>query len=328
MIFTEQIQTFLKNIYKNFFKKELKQMKNTKINVEKENSLSHINSQTAKNGLKEEQLVCDDLNNKLIKSLSTPILGNYNHFEKISGHYKYDIASKDIRIQVKKFKEGQFQQLDRHWTSHLIENIPELEDASQILKDLFELPLQKGDPKSVDKSKEVKILCNSNYSQSDLDNFFDLLNKFKRQILEYGFYGTNKQTEPKFIIGSKYKKKLTHLNKTELKNIFQEKNLKFNSKTKNENLVKLLKENGIKDEEVRLDELVVFKIDDIINYLVTLDFKCGEKKTRIVLGEKETFSIQRKGGEKGGISSNQFQMKIILSNLIDEVDCVRLQVRN
>ena len=38
--------------------------------------LSIINSQTAKNGYKEEELVCKDLENKLIKQKLIPILGN------------------------------------------------------------------------------------------------------------------------------------------------------------------------------------------------------------------------------------------------------------
>ena len=40
----------------------------------KDNKLSYINSQTAKNGYKEEQLVCNDLNNeKIIKQFEGDI---------------------------------------------------------------------------------------------------------------------------------------------------------------------------------------------------------------------------------------------------------------
>ena len=60
-----------------------------------------------------------------------------------------------MRGQVKKYKKGQFQQLDRHWMSNIIENIPELNEASEILKNLFEFPLLPNGT-HVDKSKKLK----------------------------------------------------------------------------------------------------------------------------------------------------------------------------
>ena len=191
--------------YKKLYQDELKQRKNTEISLEEKNNelaelkillklkekeiegnkvklLSYTNSQTAKNGYKEEELVCKDLNNILLKEAFMPMLGNnYNECNRITGNYKCDIQSdnKILRGQVKKYKKGQFQQLDRHWISSFIKNIPELNEASQILKDLFEYPLLPNGT-HVDKSKNIKKLCNSNYSQEILDNLLDLLNKCKK----------------------------------------------------------------------------------------------------------------------------------------------------
>ena len=240
--------------------------------------LSYTNSQTAKNGYKEEELVCKDLNNKLIKEAFTLMLGdNYNECNRITGNHKCDIQSdnKILKGQVKKYKKGQFQQLDRHWISSLINNIPELNEISQILKDLFEYPLLPNGT-HVDKSKHIKKLCTSNYSQKTLDNFLDLLNKFKRQILEYAFYGLSLEIYPEYLFGVEY-------------------------------------------ENTKRNKIVVFKIEDVIKYLEKLNFKISPRKTAILLGDNSTISLQRKGGDTGKKSSNQLQIKLILSNLIDKV---------
>lgn len=252
--------------------------KESKIEDIKVKSLSYTNSQTAKNGYKEEELVCKDLNNEAIKEAFITILGiNYNECNRIAGNHKCDIQSdnKILSGQVKKYKKGQFQQLDRHWTSSLIENIPELDEYSQILKDLFEYPLLPNGTQ-VDKSKNIKKLCNSNYSQEILDNFLDLLNKFKKQILEYAFYGTNLEIQPEYLFGVEY-------------------------------------------ETEKRTKIVVFKIEDAIKYLEKLNFKISPRKTAILLGDNGTISLQRKGGDSGKKSSNQLQIKFILSNLIDKV---------
>ncbi len=241
-------------------------------------SLSYINSQTAKNGYKEEELVCKDLNSELIKEAFIPMLGNnYNKCNRITGNHKCDIQSDDkiVRAQVKKYKKGQFQQLDRHWTSSLVENIPELDEASQILKDLFEYPLLPNGT-HVDKSKNIKKLCNSNYSQEILDNFLDLLNKCKKQILKYAFYGSNLEIQPEYLFGVEY-------------------------------------------ENDKRNKIVVFKIEDVIKYLEKINFKISPRKTVILLGDNNIISLQRKGGDSGRKSSNQLQIKLILSNLIDKV---------
>ena len=258
--------------------KVLLQSKEKQIEDLKDKKLSYINSQTAKNGYNEEQLVCNDLNNEKIKNVFEPILGkDYNKCSKVIGNYKSDIQSenKKLRGQVKKYKKNQFQQLDRHWTSNIIENIRELNEVSDILKNLFEYALLPNGT-HVDKSKNIKILCNSNYSQDTLDNLLNLLNKNKKSILEYAFYGSNLEIQPEYLFGVEY-------------------------------------------ENSKRNKIVVFKIEDIIKYLETLNFKISPKKTCILLGNNRTISLQRKGGDAGRKSSNHLAIKLILSNLIDNV---------
>lgn len=196
-------------------------------------SISDINSETAKNGYKEEELVCEDLNNKFIKEAFKPMIGeDYDSCHRVTGNHKCDIKSKNniIKGQVKKYKTGQFQQLDRHWVSELVNNIPELNNILPMLKDLFEYPILPNGT-HVDKSKSIKKLCNSNYSQETLDNFLNLLNKFKKQILEYAFLGTNLLEKPEYLFGVEYvkneRKKIVVLKISEVINYLQQLNFKI-----------------------------------------------------------------------------------------------------
>ena len=258
--------------------KVLLQSKEKQIEDLKDNKLSYINSQTAKNGYKEEQLVCNNLNNETIKNVFVSMLGNnYDKCIIVAGNHKSDIQSENkiLRGQVKKYKRGQFQQLDRHCVSTIIEIIPELNKDSQILKDLIEYPLLPNGT-HVDKSKNIKKLCNSNYTQDTLDNLLNLLNKCKKRILEYAFYGSNLEIQPEYLFGVEY-------------------------------------------ENSKRNKIVVFKIETVIKYLETLNFKISPRKTCILLGNDSTISLQRKGGDGGRKSSNQLQFKLILSNLIDNV---------
>lgn len=261
---------------------------NAKYLLEKMNQLklSETNSKTAKNGYKEEELVCNDLNKNEIKELLNPLLGNYNEFIRIKGNHKCDIQSNNndrcINLQVKKYKQGQFQQLDRHWVSDFTEKIPKLNDISQTLKDLVEYPLLENKT-HIDKSKLIKKLSNTNYSQETLDNFLESLNNSKKQILEYAFFGINMELKPEYLIGVEYKNKI---------------------RTK----------------------LIIFKIVEIIDYLEKLSFKISPRKTVILLGDEGTISLQRKGGDSWRKSSNQLQIKIILSNLIDKVSNIQYNI--
>ena len=279
----EGLRKSCSNIRANLEKKNIElnvllQSKEKQIEDLKDNKLSYINSQTAKNGYKEEQLVCNNLNNETIKNVFVSMLGNnYDKCIVVAGNHKSDIQSENkiLRGQVKKYKRGQFQQLDRHCVSTIIEIIPELNKDSQILKDLFEYPLLPNGT-HVDKSKNIKKLCNSNYTQDTLDNLLNLLNKCKKRILEYAFYGSNLEIQPEYLFGVEY-------------------------------------------ENSKRNKIVVFKIETVIKYLETLNFKISPRKTCILLGNDSTISLQRKGGDGGRKSSNQLQFKLILSNLIDNV---------
>ena len=278
LLFRKQNSINSSRLYKfpNLYNKPCIQEKVKKMN---RNLLSYTNSRTAKNGYKEETLVCLDLNNNYkCREKFLPILGNnYTECTRILGTHKCDIQSSDstLKGQVKKYKKGRFQQLDRHWMSNIIENIPELNEASEILKNLFEFPLLPNGT-HVDKSKKIKKLCNSNYSQETLNNLLNLLNINKKKILEYAFYGSNLELQPEYLFGIEY-------------------------------------------ENNKRNKIVVFKIEDIIKYLETFNFKISPKKTCINLGIKRSFSLQRKGGDNGKKSSNQLQIKIILSEIIDKI---------
>ena len=257
--------------------KEIKNIKE-EINVIKKKLLPYTNSQTAKNGYKEEELVCNDLCNPEIRNYFSPILGNdYHDVKRIPGTHKSDIQSNDRQwlAQVKKSKHDQFQQLDRHSIDSFIENIPELNSGKKILKEIFEYPL-KSNGTHVDKTNPLKKLSIPDYSQEELDKFFILLNHNKKKIVEFGFYGPNLEKKPDYLFSVQYVGK-------------------------------------------KRDHILLFKIEKIVEYLLTLNFKISSKKTGIILGDNRTISLQRKGGDSEKKSSNDLQIKIILSNLIDKV---------
>ena len=136
-------------------------------NENKKLQLSIINSKTAKDGYEEEERVCDDLNNNLeLRNIITPILDYpYDKCSILKGSNKSDImsANKIITAQIKKYKEGQFQQLDRQWVDNLIKFIPELDCVKDILKNICEYPLLPNGT-HVDKDKSITKLCDTNYS--------------------------------------------------------------------------------------------------------------------------------------------------------------------
>ena len=251
---------------------------NNQIALLKKNVISLKNSNTAKDGYAEEESLCNDLKKPEIKNAFIDILGNkYDSCLRVSGNHKCDIESENkiLRAQVKKYKNGQFQQLDRHTLNHFIESIPKLGDVKKILSDLWEYPLL---PNSlyVDKTNDIKKLCHSNYSPDILKDLLTVLNSNKRDILNYAFLGKNPEIQPEYLIGVEYK----------------------NNKK---------------------DSIVVFKIKDVIDYLETCDFRISPKKTALILGNENIISLQRKGGDRGYKSSNQLQIKIIVSKLIEKV---------
>jgi len=197
----------IENLQKSLDKKdiEINKLKEELDTVRKKN-LSNTNSKTAKNGYKEEDMVCDDLSINELRNKFSSILGNeYDACSRVVGNHKCDIQSNNKKLtgQVKKYRKGQFQQLDRHWIDHFIKSIPELIGASRILKDLFEYPLLDNET-HVDKSTPLKKLCLSNYSHETITNFLLLFNNNKRLILNYAFIGTNSEIHTEYLFGVEY----------------------------------------------------------------------------------------------------------------------------
>lgn len=279
-----QQSKIIKISYKKLYKQKCKdlEVEEKKINelhekikfLEEENkklNLSISNSNTAKNGYKEEDKICDYLNfdENIRKKVNEFISGIYDNCIKLKGNSKVDIMSENkiILAQIKKYKKEQFQQLDRHYVNDLIKFIPELNEYEEILKNWCELPL-KDDGKYIDKNRI--LLSNKNYTEQMLSDFINILNKNKRIILEYAFYGINQLDKPIYLIGIEY-----------IKNV--------------------------------RSKLIIYKISDIINYLLLQKFTITKSKSVIALGNSLT--LQRKGGDGGKKSSNQLQFKIIISKL-------------
>ena len=114
--------------------KELIKIKDQEIKELKKQILSQVRSDTAKKGYAEEDNICKDLNeNFKLRQQFTPFLGNdYDELTRVGGTHKCDIQSKNklVKAQVKKYKNNQFQQLDRHWLYNLTNYIPDLKEIS------------------------------------------------------------------------------------------------------------------------------------------------------------------------------------------------------
>lgn len=243
-----------------------------------ENKLSVTNSNTAKNGYAEEEHVCVDFNTNRDMREWFKILIPLTYddcFRSRGSSSKVDISSKngELTAQVKKYKQGQFQQLDRHWVDDFIKCVPSLEKIQPILKNWCEYKLLENGS-HVDKTSPTIKLCTSNYGSETLSEFIKSLNINRRKILEYAFYGTNENCRPMYLIGVEYVK---------------------NSRNK----------------------MVVFRIQDIITYLDTQNFRIKNSKSVIALGDNDAITLQRKGGDSGAKSSNQLQFKIIISALFN-----------
>lgn len=227
-----------------------------------------VNSNTAKNGYKEEQLVCNDLNfNTCMQSeLYTFIPERIRYCSKLKGTSKVDITSEDKRFtaQVKKYKHGQFQQLDRHWLHDLIQHIPAISLYEKLLRNWCELPLSV-DGKFVDKSASRVLLSNIYYQDKVLHSFVDTLNRHKRDILEYAFYGTKKDCIPEYLIGVEYKK-----------------NTRF--------------------------KLIAYKISDIIDSLCKYAFEIAASKSVIKLGTCLSLQRKGGDGGKKSSNQLQFKI--------------------
>lgn len=155
-------------------------------------------------GYQEEQNVCDDLNTpgsplREILEKRSHVTG---HFKKVRGKYKTDITDGALKIQVKKFKKKQFQQVCRHWVEYIIEQIPNLKSIEHILNGLCCVPLL--EDKTIDKSKKRVPLCSTNHSDEQLNEFLRVLNENKVDILKFAFEGNDIEYKPNFHIIAEY----------------------------------------------------------------------------------------------------------------------------
>jgi len=173
-------------------------------------TLISIGSNTAKNGFKEEDYIVNLLNedNKLQKLLEEFTSKNItNNACKIKGNKKSDIVISTINIQHKKTKNKQFGQIDRHYVDNLIYKIPELKGCEYMLKNLCEKPL---DPitKLCDKKYNIKKINNINYTDNEITNLIDLIEKNKLNIIHYAFCGYEKNFIPELFSISLFTKNI------------------------------------------------------------------------------------------------------------------------
>jgi len=167
---------------------------------------TYTGSSIAKSGFKEEENICDNLNNNdhgLRDEIESKLGIQYNgQASVLSGNSKTDIQY-GKNFQAKKYTGRGFGQLDRHYVDQIMESIPGLVSIKSILNGLCELPLC-DDGRKCDRTQKVKKLCNSVYSDDELALFIKTLNENKKAMLNYVFLGTENETTPEFIIGVQY----------------------------------------------------------------------------------------------------------------------------
>ena len=67
------------------------------------------------------------------------------------------------------------------------------------------------------------------------------------------------------------------------------------------------------------NKIVLMKIQDIIDYLETLDFKISKEKRWLPSAMTVYYLCSEKGGDGGKKGSNQLQVKLIVSKLLDKI---------
>ena len=67
------------------------------------------------------------------------------------------------------------------------------------------------------------------------------------------------------------------------------------------------------DKEKNRIKMIFYKMQDVIKYLATQEFKIRKSGTVIQLGN--TFTMQRKGGDSGKKTANHLQFKLVFSKL-------------
>jgi len=240
--------------------------------LEQECKIKSVKSNTAKAGYCEEELAAADFNSSRIRKMIAEYTGNKltGIFHRVTGINKTDITnSAGYNIQVKKYKTGQFGQVDRRWVSGLIESIPTLSPIAYLLNGLCESPLLPCG-KMIDKTKTRKLLSTDNYSATELTYLIKVLNDNKKNILECIFLGNNPKYSPNILCGIEY----------------------IDNKRNN---------------------MTLYRMTDVIEYLAKQDFKITKSRSVISLGD--CLTIQRKGGDGGKKSANNIQFKLVFSRL-------------
>ena len=162
---------------------------------------TNIGSIIARNGYLEEEYLVNKLNEdtQLIKLLEEFTGKNIiNNAIKIKGNKKSDINISGINIQHKKTKDKQFGQIHRHYVDHLINKVPELENCKYMLKNLCEKPINE-ETKLCDKKYNIKKINNINYTENEIDNLINLIEKNKRNIINYAFHGSEEKFTPELF---------------------------------------------------------------------------------------------------------------------------------
>lgn len=254
---------------------------NIGIKINNKDELSLTNSNTAKNGFKEEENMIKDLNNNeelhiafetFINKKITKTFAKY-----ADNHSKIDINNIDnICIQVKKYKKGQFGQVDRHWIDEIINKIPLMKNIEKYLKNLCEYPLKECG-KIIDKSKSIKKLNNTNYTNDELNTFLKNINERKKEILKFAFCGYSEAC-PQYLCGVEY------------------------------------------DKNNKRNKIIIYNIIDVLTYLEQFDFKIKKSETVIELGDCFTLQRKGGDGGKKSSNQLQFKLIFSKLNIVDKLE--------
>ena len=238
----------------------------------KPNNVKLGGSEIAKGGYDEEKFIVNLINtdNNLREQLEKWYGKKIdNNAELIPGNKKSDYKCGNLKFQHKRTKKNQFGQIDRHYVDNLIEKIPELKPIEYILKNLCELPINPNTNKCY--KNKPKKLNNQNYSDTELKKLIDILEKNKKDILNYAFNGYENEYKPDIFGISLF------------------------------------------SDKIKRTKIIFWKMEDIINYLLTFTVKIRKLCTVIEIGNGLTF--QRKHGDDGKKSANNFQFKFIPTKL-------------
>ena len=167
-------------------------------------------SEIARGGYKEEKRMC-----MILKTNSQVAQAVLDLVDKprpktdpkvLNNRTKTDIKWGSINIQHKKKTSAIPGQVDRRWVSQLHERIPMSVPVKKILTDLCEIPLDKKDPRYVDREKSRIKLTLKNYTQHQLDLVINYFRTNKKQIVECTFLGCLDETKPDILSATLFNK--------------------------------------------------------------------------------------------------------------------------